>query len=366
MSPQVIHRSSDLLPLADEWRDLAKRVDESSFFSSPDWCIAWWDACAPSSEGEIAIWRSERGELLGVAGLVRGDERLHPRLRLRADAWVNLGSGMGGADHCSWPVLAEAAPGVRSWLVQRAGSKSIVLRNLDRALSGALIPPGARIIGTTVCPRVSMPEIGQELAAASPRLRKHLRQYSRRLQDRGVAFRWVGPEAVHPRLLDLLFDLHRKRRTMKGEPSSFGPHVKPLHERLISFAGPGHGPAFVLAEVGSSVVGMLYGFVWRDSFAYFQTGWDPAWSNESLGTALVGEALRFSAQAGAKVFDFLRGADDYKYRFGAVDRVDESFLVPRGLHGRALRLKYQLKGRRNSPARPVSSPAPRPRSASSR
>jgi CelD/BcsL family acetyltransferase involved in cellulose biosynthesis len=347
VSPQTFHRSSDLMPLADEWRDLASHVDDGSFFSSPDWCIAWWEACAPSSEGDVAFWRSRQGQLIGVAGLVRADERLHPRLPVRADTWVNLGSGLGGADHCSWPVLPEAVPEVRSWLEGRASSRSVVLRNLDRELSGALLPSGARRIESTICPRVSTPEIGQELSASS-RLRKHLRQYSRRLEDRGVAFRWVGPAEVDPRLLDLLFELHGKRRTMKGDSSSFGPHVKPLHERLISLAGPGHGPAFVLAEVAGTVVGMLYGFIWRDTFAYFQTGWEPAWSKESLGTALVAEALQFSARAGAKVFDFLRGAEEYKYRFGAVDRVDESWLLPRGFHGRALSLKYRLKERRNS------------------
>jgi hypothetical protein len=43
------------------------------------------------------------------------------------------------------------------------------------------------------------------------------------------------------------------------------------------------------------------------------------------------------------VFDFLRGQEPYKYRFGATDRVDRSYLVPRGATGALLRLKYGVK-----------------------
>lgn len=352
-SPEILRTPGELLGVLDEWRVLAAREDQSSFFSSPDWSIAWWEHVAPSTEGEVALWRADDGRLIGVAGLVHATDRLHPRFAVRTDAWVNLGSGIGGADHCSWPVLPEAIPQVRSWLARKAASRTILLRNIDGQLSAPFVPAGARKIDLSICPRVDILEDGQELSSASPRFRKHLRQYARRLGERGVAFRWVAPGDVDSHHLDLLYDLHAKRQVMKGASSSFGSHLRGLHERLIGLSGPTHGPALVVAECDGAVVGMLYGFVWRDTFAYFQTGWDPIWSGESLGTVLVREALRFAGQAGARVFDFLRGPDEYKYRFGAVDRVDESWLVPKGLSGSALRLKYGAKAWRSRRQSPV-------------
>jgi CelD/BcsL family acetyltransferase involved in cellulose biosynthesis len=61
---------------------------------------------------------------------------------------------------------------------------------------------------------------------------------------------------------------------------------------------------------------------------------------------LVSETIRLAGSAGAKVFDFLRGAEAYKYRFGATDRVDQTWLVPRGAGGRLLDLRYRVKARR--------------------
>jgi CelD/BcsL family acetyltransferase involved in cellulose biosynthesis len=42
---------------------------------------------------------------------------------------------------------------------------------------------------------------------------------------------------------------------------------------------------------------------------------------------------------GAELFDFLRGPEEYKYRFGAEDQIDEDWLVARGLTGRLLEMK---------------------------
>src|ERR1700747_1942429 len=39
-----------------EWRDLAARIDASSFFQTPDWVLAWWeDRGRPPTR--IGLWR---------------------------------------------------------------------------------------------------------------------------------------------------------------------------------------------------------------------------------------------------------------------------------------------------------------------
>jgi CelD/BcsL family acetyltransferase involved in cellulose biosynthesis len=44
---------------------------------------------------------------------------------------------------------------------------------------------------------------------------------------------------------------------------------------------------------------------------------------------LVGAALEHVARDGAREVDFLRGAEDYKYRWGAIDRVQHRIRVER-------------------------------------
>ena len=45
---------------------------------------------------------------------------------------------------------------------------------------------------------------------------------------------------------------------------------------------------------------------------------------------MVSEAIARAAADGAGTFDFLRGTEAYKYRFGAVDHDDETMVLPGG------------------------------------
>jgi CelD/BcsL family acetyltransferase involved in cellulose biosynthesis len=99
------------------------------------------------------------------------------------------------------------------------------------------------------------------------------------------------------------------------------------------------------------VVGVLYGFRWQETFAYYQTGWDRDLARLGLGTALVAAAMRHARDDGCRTFDFLRGSEPYKYRFGAADRVDQTWLHAGGAAGRLLRMKHAVRARREDGAR---------------
>lgn len=54
------------------------------------------------------------------------------------------------------------------------------------------------------------------------------------------------------------------------------------------------------------------------SYAY-PRGFDPALEQLSVGSLLVAEALAMAVSEGRRTFDFLRGGEPHKYRWGAVD-----------------------------------------------
>ncbi len=131
---------------------------------------------------------------------------------------------------------------------------------------------------------------------------------------------------------------------MAGRRSSFDLSKRPLHTALVERGARGRGPVALVAERGGTPAAMLYGFRWRDTFAYYQSGWEPELARLSIGTVLVAQAIGFAAADGARVFDFLRGAESYKYRFGALDRYDETWLLPHGAGGALLALRHRVHG----------------------
>jgi CelD/BcsL family acetyltransferase involved in cellulose biosynthesis len=347
---EIRTRPEELAGAVEEWRRLAAGCDNTSYFLSPDWVLGWWETLGHGRTAEVAIWRDPSGGLEGIVPLIQVEQRLHRRVPLAVRVWTNMGSGIGGADHCGWPVLSGRVDHARAWIERKSARAAMLLKDLDPELGVPFVPDSARRLTVSACPRLVIPPEGQELAVSS-KFRKQLAAYTRKLARQGVEFRWVDPAQMSDSLLETVFRLHERRWSVAQGTSSFTRSRAALHRQLISRGGPDRGPAVVLAERGGQPVGVLYGFRWRDVFAYYQTGWEPEWAAANLGTVLVSEAIRLAGQAGARVFDFLRGAESYKYRFGAVDRIDETWLVPRGAHGRLLGLQYRVKDRLRREAR---------------
>lgn len=342
---KVLSTSAELEQIAAEWLDLAAGLPRLSYFATPDWVLSWWDTLGRDAAGRVGIWRDTNGRLQAVVPLGVVRHRLHPRLPIAVRVCTNLGSGAGAADHCGWAVLPERAADVRAWLAGLARRRPLLLSNLDPDSGVPFGPQGAHTVGSTDCPRVAIPP-DPDAIGSSAKFRKQLRAYRRKIERLGITFRWVPPQQMSTDVLAQVVDLHARRATAAGWASTFTADRVALHRELVARADAGRGPAAVVAERDGVAVAALYGFRWSDTFAYYQTGWDAELADANLATVLVAEAIRLAGADGATVFDFLRGAESYKYRFGAVDRVDSSRLVPTGLVGKLLAAKYRVRDRR--------------------
>jgi hypothetical protein len=300
--------------------------------------LAWWETIGGRPPTRVAAWRSGSGRLEALVALSRDRERLHRRLPGAVPVYVNAGSGAGAGDHCEWLVARERGEAVGAWLRAAAPGSALLLRSAATDPPAGVLPAGARIVEHTRCPRLA-PLPPDPAGALSGTFARQLRRFTRRLARKGVSFEWIPPGQVDEPLLVSLFELHARGRPDGG----FGIDQLPFHRRLAATAERGRGPAAVVARRAGSTVGVLYGFWWRDSLAAYQSGWDRAYARDGLGNVLILHALEFAAAEGARSFDFLRGGEPYKYRFGARDHWDHTWLVPRGPAGALLALRHQAR-----------------------
>ena len=170
--------------------------------------------------------------------------------------------------------------------------------------------------------------------------RQQLRSGERKLRAAGVTMEWIDPPHMSDEVLHTLFSLHQECWSNRSRRTSFTTEQRPLHRRLIEASAAGRGPAAVIAHQQGRPIGVLYGFWWKQVFAYYQMGWDPTFAQYGLGNALLREGIRMTAGRGGRVFDFLRGTESFKYRFHATDRVDTTWLIPRGWPGSLLILSF--------------------------
>lgn len=67
-------------------------------------------------------------------------------------------------------------------------------------------------------------------------------------------------------------------------------------------------------------------------YAFFQSGFDPAWSRHSPGLLLVAHTIRQAIEEGAEEYDMLLGDEAYKARFRPEHRAVRTVVVTPSLH----------------------------------
>jgi CelD/BcsL family acetyltransferase involved in cellulose biosynthesis len=75
----------------------------------------------------------------------------------------------------------------------------------------------------------------------------------------------------------------------------------------------------LLAELTAdqTPIASLYGFKFKETVYYYLGGFDPNWSKHSPLSLLLIAVIKQSIEQGYKSFDFLRGREPYKEKWGA-------------------------------------------------
>ncbi len=188
-------------------------------------------------------------------------------------------------------------------------------------------PAGMRISGerSTPCPVLELTAAADGKGARVPaRKREHLVLARNRARRRGCV-ELIGTDEVSSEMLfAALVELHRARWQTRNQPGVLSdPRVRAFHEAAIPrLAADGVARLYAL-RIAGKLASVYYGFADRGRAYVYLTAFDPAFSFESPGTLLLGHAIDEAWRTGAREFHFLRGAEQYKYTWGAVDRFNE-------------------------------------------
>ncbi|MGZ3441544.1 MAG: GNAT family N-acetyltransferase [Polyangia bacterium] len=307
--------------LADDWRALHELAPSATPFQSWEWARAWW---SHRRRGRLLILcaRDHGGALVGLLPLV-----VAPFGPARRVTFL----GAPEADYQDLLAAPAHADAVRDafagWLAGAARGWDIIdlpdVRE-DSALA-TLAPPSpslaARRYVHRICPYLTLDGSGDWRLAAAAKLRTRLRQQNRRLaRDFDVAFDLAGADEL-PHALDDLFYLHDRRWRRRGLRGAFArPSVRRFHRELAGrFAARGWLRLHRL-RVDGKTRAAFYCFADGARVYYYLSGFDLGFGRYSPGAVLMGRAVEEAQSDGARVFDLLRGDENYKREWGARER----------------------------------------------
>jgi CelD/BcsL family acetyltransferase involved in cellulose biosynthesis len=309
--------------LVDEWRELAVRAENP--FVTPEWHQTWLETHPEQREFVIAVRRSD-GTLAAVVPLVAdgdgsgtlsaagGDSAdwFSPACRPRDEREVAAAVG----------TLFSAIPLRWRWQLSRCVSDGAWTVGLRSALPdngwSAVANPIADVM-----PVASFPDGRVENGRNGKDVRRRRRKLER---EHDVVFRLSRTPGEAQRDLDALFELHAARW---GE-DAFGPAARAFQRRFVRRAAEQGWLRLWTLEVDGRRAASLYCLrLGGTTFGYIHA-FDRSFARDGVGLILLDHAVKAAVSEGCGEFNFLRGDESYKRRFGAQDRTLRSLeVVPR-------------------------------------
>jgi CelD/BcsL family acetyltransferase involved in cellulose biosynthesis len=310
----LIATPETLESIASIQKDSSNHLDWNLIFTLPDWLRTWWEAFGSDSELYIRSFRKFE-QIVGMA----------PLKILEGTASV-----IGSVDVCDYQdfIWATGFEDEFSSALLRdltaTGVKRLLLESIrpDSLIANKLVPLAKRQGLSVDCqPQdVSLDmklasNFEDYLAGLDGKRRHEIRRKLRNINSLGdVNYRAISEKSEVLTGIGTFLQLFPEYRRDKAEflTQKMNDYFRSIAANL---AGANH-LCFGSLELGSKVVAMIMYFDYNENVYLYNSAYDPAYKNMSVGIISKALCVQDSIQRGKKRFDFLKGNEQYKYYLG--------------------------------------------------
>jgi CelD/BcsL family acetyltransferase involved in cellulose biosynthesis len=313
--------------IKEEWEELLSLCPVNTLYLTPQWQEVWWDTFSDGRQMAGFYLRKSEG-MVAIASLSRQGDTVslmgNPETFDYNDFLVKP-----GYESTFFSRLLEclAQEGFRTLQLYSLMESSPTLQHLPELARQKGY--SVEVTEEDVAPGLDLPPTWDEyLLGLSRKDRHELRRKFRRLESR-EDWRWYcieDEEQISTRLDDFLVLMRlsdpEKLEYMTTEREEFFRRITRRTAQL------GLVKLFFMEMSGSPVAACIC-FDYGSSRLLYNSGYNPEYSYYSVGLLLNAICLRDAIDQGKDYFDFLRGAEPYKYHLGGQDHTLYQMVVTR-------------------------------------
>lgn len=320
-----------LSALADEWNDLLAHSRYDTFFLTHEWQSVWWQQLGEGELWILAFRERAQQRLVGIAPfylLQHESGEWAGKRSLQLVGCVEVSDFLDVIVHTGWEQSVYCS--LLAWLQSRDAPKwdFLNLCNLpEDSLSYRVLPSVFQAAGfrvevrqEDVAPHIQLPDTYEAYLQQIDKKQRHeIRRKQRRAErELDVDFRIVQPGDDLQAAMDEFLRLQRMSRPDKEEFMT--PHMERFFRVMAGqMLDSGHLQLSLLSFNGECAAALL-SFEYNGQLLLYNSGYDTEdWASYSPGWVLLAYIIQHAIARGLKVFDFLQGDEEYKYRFGAQD-----------------------------------------------
>jgi CelD/BcsL family acetyltransferase involved in cellulose biosynthesis len=325
MDFHLIQNSTDFDALASEWNSLSARSITNSPFLRHEYLRAWWETRGGGEWAGVTlaiVTARKDGELAGIAPLFLHEDRL---LLLGCIEISDLLDFIVQPDDLAAFIqglldfLARSGPG--NW-------RRLDLYNLPEASpSLPALQAEAGKLGWDFSQEILKPSpyiplpgnFETYLAGIDKKQRHEVRRKMRRAVEYERPVRWYLVED-ETRLASEIDAFMALMATDPDKASFLTDAMRTQFHKSVQAAFRNGWLQLAFMEVGGEKAAGYLNFDYDNRIWVYNSGIDRRFMELSPGWVLLGHLLEWANQNQRREFDFMRGDEDYKYRFGGINR----------------------------------------------
>jgi CelD/BcsL family acetyltransferase involved in cellulose biosynthesis len=332
MRTEVHFEEGGFWALKPEWNDLLRRSGCDTLFLTWEWQSTWWKHLGEGNLLLLGFRHSDDGRLVGIAPLFRKE--------LEGRSVLNMVGCRDVSDYLDLICETGQEEAVHQAFLDHLDGEGLEFDILDfcsipqdsTTYTGLREKAEARGYQTLVevedvCPIIPLPETWDDYLMSIDKKQRHeIRRKLRKADAADTRFIVVGSEHDLQTEMQIFVDLHQKSTPEKDEfmdaqmQGFFFEVAQVLQDR-------GWLQLAFVEMYGEKTAGLL-NFDYGDAILVYNSGYDPMqYRHLSPGIVVTARCIEHAISLGRRKFDFLRGDEVYKYRFGAEDTEVRRLLI---------------------------------------
>ena len=330
--------------LKAEWNTLLKQSAFNNFFLTHEWQTTWWEHLGTGELWIVAFRSPDTNELVGIAPLYHTETQpdtatnAGPKARLTLVGCIDVSDYLDLIIKRGWE--AQVYTALCNWLYSAAAPawNTLDLCNLpEESQTYVLFPQLAEQNGCQVtveqedvAPQFVLPLRYEDYLQdqVDKKQRHEIRRKQRRAErESSIDFYIIGQpqpsrSAANGRTWDLdaeMDDFIRLQRASRDDKADFmTPHMRSFFTNMAHRMLDAGRLRLCFLSMDGQKAATLFAFEYDNRFLLYNSGYDPdIFAHLSPGWVLLAYAIQYAIAAGNKLFDFMQGDEEYKFRFGS-------------------------------------------------
>lgn len=327
----IIHENNEsFLALEPAWNDLLSRSITHSPFLRFEYLFNWWQTLGGgewhTTSALLIISAWEGDNLIGIAPLFKAVKTDHSDVlallgsieisdsldlivsaanheRFCAEVWRVIQNDSRFPSHLDWYNLPKDSPTIQAFENLAHSDNAQVVQEVYQPSPTILL----------------FDTFENYLAGIDKKQRHEIRRKIRRAQESGRNVRW----RITHQADELNQDISDLFHLMAMDPEKDAFLTSMMRQQIescirISFEQGYLQLAFL--EVDGQKACVYLNFDLDDKIWVYNSGYDRAFNDLSVGWVLLSYLIKHAIELGRKEFDFMRGDEEYKFKFGAINR----------------------------------------------